>query len=73
MNNKKLTEMMSTLPDDAEIYREADHGQTPEISPDLFCATILGEKPHYADDVDWIHYNQLSKDDYKLVNAILIG
>jgi len=75
MNNKELIEILTKLPQDAKIYREADHGQTPEADPGVCVGVFLGEEFPYMDDEDikWLDLDGVAEDKLKLINCILIG
>jgi hypothetical protein len=53
MNKKELFDSLSDVPDNAEIYVEADHGQNPERCPVLLF-TADEELPNYGEDIAWL-------------------
>ncbi len=77
LNNQELIEILSKLPNNAKIYREADHGQQPEGDPSISVGVFLGENFPYSpnDDshINWMDVSNVHEDKFHLINCILIG
>jgi hypothetical protein len=52
LTKKELLDALQGIPDDAIIYMEADHGQTPEQAGGVYY-TIDADLPYYGDDIYW--------------------
>lgn len=68
MKNSELIKILQSLPADAEIYREADHGQTPESSPTIFVTSR--ENLDYYQEEGWEDLDSIKNDS---VTGVLIG
>jgi len=71
MKVQELKTLLADLPDDAEVYVEADHGQSPEKAG-WFATTAASELPHYGEEIEWgddldVELNTLN------VTAVMIG
>ena len=77
MTNKELVDILKTLPDDVEVYREADHGQTPERCPGVYIACVLldyeEEFPYYGEDINWKPIRECTNYMRSRATAVLIG
>jgi len=71
MNGKHLKEIASIIPDDATIYVEADHGQSPEQASGVrVCVETHVKMPFYGDDLEWEDVE--STTDWSKVTAVKI-
>ena len=52
MTIKDLRELIKDLPDTADVYVEADHGQSPEPA-DGVSICHARKLPYYGDDLPW--------------------
>ena len=69
---KELKEILGKLPEDATVYVEADHGQTPE-QQNYVCVALVNEKEYYLEYCTWIDVEE-STDEYRdKANVVLIG
>jgi hypothetical protein len=75
MDNKELIKILAKLPENAKIYREADHGQTPEADPGVMVGVFLGKEfPYMCDgEINWLDPDEVAEDKLHLINCILIG
>jgi hypothetical protein len=69
MNIGELKVLIKDIPDDVEVYREADHGQVAEQSPG-FRITDASELLYYAEDIDWQDEGTIPLDK---ITAVVIG
>lgn len=53
MNLRLLREITKDYPNNAKVYREADHGQQPEGSPSIRISRQQGKLPYYGEDIVW--------------------
>jgi len=55
MTKKELLEVLSGIPDHAEVYVEADHGQIPMRASNYdLCVYNHEESPWMGDDLNWV-------------------
>jgi hypothetical protein len=73
MNVLKLKQTLLNIPDDAEIYIEADHGQSPEKAYTILATDEDlddGILPYDGEDIDW---KEIEDCDLCLIKGVLIG
>jgi len=61
----ELKRLLLDIPDNATIYIEADHGQSPEQAHSIFVTDeefADGEYPYYGEDIDWKDISECEKD-----------
>lgn len=68
MKNSELIKILQSLPADAEIYREADHGQTPESTPSIF--VTAAQDLEYYQETGWKDLGSIKNSS---VTGVLIG
>jgi len=73
---KELINYLKTLPENAIVYIESDHGQTPEQAGSVSISIEefgTDKPPYYGEDVNWDceEFEEIEYDK-KLVTAILI-
>jgi len=65
----ELKVILEGLPDDAKVYVEADHGQSPE-SAGWFTMTSDADLPYSGENIEWSEDNDIEPLD---VTAVMIG
>jgi len=73
MTTGELEKLLTRIPPSARVYTYADHGQTAEQCYDLQVACVLGVLPYYGEDIEWHTMDEISEEDMKKINAVLIG
>jgi len=61
----ELKRLLSYIPDNAIVYIEADHGQSPEQAYSISVTNeefTDGELPYYGEDIDWKNISECEKD-----------
>lgn len=70
MTNQELQNTLSTLPKEAIIFSESDHGQCSEQSGSItVCTERLQDYPYYGEDLNWRGIDAVN---HKHVTAIRI-
>lgn len=71
MNVGQLKKLIENIPDDAEVYAYADHGQTPEQVGNNLTITCEKDLKYYGDEFQWMDSEEYS--DSIKVTAICVG
>lgn len=79
MKVKELKDFLINIPEEAEIYIEADHGQQKELAHTLwiYISDNKEELPYYGDELDFIELEEFEDyeedPNYDKIRAVYIG